>query len=182
MRLLSLFDRAVGLLTRAGIALSALTLLVALAAIGYGVAMRYLFNRPIPWVDELVGYLLVAMVMLAAADALRKGEHIAVDIVTERLGRRGRRVTAAAGLLAVAVCGAFLIEEGWGMVAFSRMIGIVSTGSLAVPIWLPQLLIPIGGALLLLAALAGLVRMAQGRPPTDEVHPPADEAGLDRLR
>ena len=159
-RVVSALDRAAALLAGFGVALAAVALLVSLAAIGYGVVMRYVVARPIVWVDELISYLLVAIVMLAAADAQRRGEHIAVDIVTDRLGPAGRRMAALAGLVAVAVCGAFLIVEGWGMVAFSRMIGIISTGSLAVPMWLPQLLIPIGGAMLLLAALTGLARAA----------------------
>ena len=180
MRLLRHFDRAVALLASTAIALSAMALLVSLALIGYGVAMRYFVNRPVVWVDEMISYLLVAIVMLAAADALRKGEHIAVDIVTERLGPAGRRLTAASGLVAVAVCGAFLVEEGWGMVAFSRMVGIVSTGSLAMPVWLPQLLVPVGGGLLVLAALAGLARMALGEPPTEEGGAPAGNAATGR--
>ena len=44
------------------------------------------------------GYLLVASVMLAAADALFGGEHIAVDIVTERLAPRGKRIAFLFGL------------------------------------------------------------------------------------
>ncbi len=164
------FDRAVGLIATAAVAIAALALLVSLGLVGWSVAMRYLFNHPVPWVDEAVGYLLVAIVMLAGADALRRGEHIAVDVVTEKLGARGRRVTAMAGMFAIAVVAAVLIVMGGEAAAFSRLLGIVSTGWLAMPMWLPQLLVPIGGVLLLLAALAGLARMAAGRPPFE----PAD--------
>ena len=179
-RTLRLLDRSAGLLAKAGIVLSALALLASLVLIACSVAMRYVVNRPVVWVDELIGYLLVGIVMLAAAEALRRGEHIAVDIVTERLGPRGRKATVVAGLVAVALCGAFLIVEGWGMVAFSQTIGIVSTGSLAVPIWIPQSLVPIGGAMLLLTAVAGLARIGLGESPTEGGHLPADEATVDR--
>ncbi len=93
------FDRIVRGLARLGIALAALSLLATLALIAYSVFMRYVVNRPTAWVDELAGYLLVACIMLAVADALFHGEHIAVDLVTERLGATGR-LTLLGGLVA----------------------------------------------------------------------------------
>jgi C4-dicarboxylate transporter, DctQ subunit len=161
-----LLDRTIGLLCLIAAWLAAALLLVSLGLVGYSVVMRYFMNRPIPWVDELVGYLLVGLVMLAAADALKRGEHIAVDLVTSRLGPRGRRLSLAFGQIAVFVVGIALAIGGWQTAAFSKLLGIYSTGYLAVPIHLPQLLVPAGGGLLALAALAGLMRMAVGASPT----------------
>ncbi|MEO5765196.1 MAG: TRAP transporter small permease [Casimicrobiaceae bacterium] len=162
---MSMFGRLVRRLSRLGIAVAALSLLTSLALVVYSVAMRYVFNLPVPWVDELVGYLLVACVMLAAADALIEGEHIAVDAVTERLSARGRRWTLIAGMVAVAASALLLVVEGWGMVAFSRMVDLLSNGYLALPMWIPQAFVPVGAVLLLLAALVVLVDALQGRPP-----------------
>lgn len=149
-------NRLVRFLSRLGIALSAVSLLVSLALIAYSVVMRYFLNRPQPWIDEIAGYLLVASVMLAAADALFHGEHIAVDIVTERLPAGAKRIIHQLGLVAVAAMGALLAVSGWDMVEFSWMSGMLSTGYLSVPMWLPQLLVPIGGVLLVIAAIAML--------------------------
>jgi C4-dicarboxylate transporter, DctQ subunit len=149
-------SRAVRFLARVGIALSAASLLVSLALISYSVVMRYFLNRPQSWIDEIAGYLLVASVMLAAADALFHGEHIAVDIVTERLPAGAKHIIHKVGLVAVAVMGALLAVSGWDMVEFSWVSGMVSTGYMSVPMWLPQLLVPIGGALLVIAAIAML--------------------------
>ena len=164
-------------LAHVGIALAAIALLASMAMIVYSVVMRYLLNQPIPWVDEMVGYLLVACVMLAAADALRQGEHIAVDIVTERLSARGKRWTAVLGLLAVALSALLLLVEGWDMVAFSRMVGLLSNGYLAVPMWIPQALVPVGALLLLLAAIAALGAAWRG----DAVahHDPMQPSGIE---
>ncbi len=164
-RVLFGFDRAVAILARAGAALGATALLGSLVLIVYAVVLRYVFNQPPAWVDEMVGYLLVATVMAAAADTLRRGEHIAVDVLTERLSARGRRAVAALGLVASGMVGAFLVFEGWAMVAFSHMVNVISTGPLEVPMAWPQMLVPSGGALLALAALAGLGRMALGLSP-----------------
>lgn len=167
-RVLRLADRVVGWLCALSIVLAAVLMLVSFALVAWSVIMRYFLNQPIPWVDELVGYLLVGLVMMAAADALRRGEHIAVDVLTVRLGPRGRRITQAAGQVSVLLIGIGLVIGGWQTVAFTKMLGIISTGYLSVPMYLPQMLIPVGGALLGLTALGGLVRMALGDEPSVE--------------
>ena len=167
------FDRLVAWLARIGAALAALSLLGSLALIVYSVVMRYFLNAPVPWVDEIVGYLLVACVMLAAADALRGGEHIAVDVLTERLSVRGRRRALLLGLAAVAVSASLLLVEGYHMVAFSRMVGLLSNSSLAVPMWIPQLVVPLGALMLLLAAVAAFgIAWQDGRSTTKRDEPP----------
>jgi TRAP-type C4-dicarboxylate transport system permease small subunit len=169
-----LFERLVRALSRLGIALAAAALLVSLVLIAWSVVMRYFFNHPIAWVDELVGYLLVASIMLAGADALQEGEHIAVDIVTERLTRRGRRVVLLIGFVSVAISALLLVVEGYDMVAFSRMVNLLSNGYLAVPMWIPQMSVPIGALLLLAASVAGFAAAWRDKEgPRAEPHKPA---------
>ncbi len=163
--LIGRLDRLVGALATLGVALAAVGLIASMFLIAYSVVMRYFVNQPVIWVDELVGYLLVASVMLAAADALRHGEHIAVDIVTERLGERGRRLVTLAGLAAVALAAALLALEGADMVAFSRMVGLLSNGKIAVPMWIPQFVVPVGAALLGAAAVVAFLAALTGRAP-----------------
>lgn len=161
-RLLRLIDRAIGLVCWAGLVVSAAVLLTSFGLVAYSVGMRYLLGRPVPWVDELVGYLLVALVMLAAADAMRRGEHIAVDLITDRLPAAGKKIMAVVALVSIAFCGFVLVIAGLETAAFTQLLGIRSTGYLNVPMHIPQLLIPLGGGLLALAAIGGLLRMAMG--------------------
>jgi TRAP-type C4-dicarboxylate transport system permease small subunit len=160
---MSAIERLARRLAQAGLWLAAAALLVSLATIAYSVVRRYVFGTPVAWTDELVGYLLVASVMLAAADALFGGEHISVDIVTERLAPGGRRLAFLFGLAAVAGAAALLVVEGIGMVQFSRQVGLRSNGYLALPLWIPQSLVPIGALLLLLAAIVSFVAAWRGR-------------------
>jgi TRAP-type C4-dicarboxylate transport system permease small subunit len=168
-----LIYRAIRLLTDAAAAAAAASVLVMLALVSYSVGMRYLLNSPKPWVDEVVGFLLVGSVMLAVAEALRRGEHISIDLVTDKLGPRARRAAAVFALLAVLATAAALLWEGWETVAFARMLGLMTDGYVTLPLWTLQLLVPIGGALLLLACLAELLRIAAGLPP-EQAHRPHD--------
>ena len=172
---MQIFDRLVRRLATLGIALAAIALLVSLVLIVYSVVMRYALNQPVAWVDEMVGYLLVATVMLAAADALLEGEHIAVDIVTERLSSRGRRLALLGGLVAVAASAVLLAVEGVDMVRFSQMVGLMSNGYMAVPMWIPQLLVPIGAVLMGAAAVVAFAAAwrSRGAPGAGEPHRPA---------
>jgi TRAP-type C4-dicarboxylate transport system permease small subunit len=171
---MSALERSMRVLARVGLMLAAAALLVSLVAIGYSVVMRYVFGAPVAWTDELVGYLLVASVMLAAPDALLEGEHISVDIVTERLAARGRKLAYLFGLAAVAATALLLLVEGLRTVEFSRMVGLRSNGYLALPLWMPQLLIPAGALLLLLAAAVAFLRgLREGAPQRENPMPPA---------
>lgn len=177
--LIGRLDRAVGALAALGVALAAIGIVASMFLIAYSVVMRYFLNQPVSWVDEFVGYLLVASVMLAAADALRHGEHIAVDIVTERLGHRGKRVVALAGLVAVALAAALLAVEGADMVEFSRMVGLLSNGKLAVPMWIPQLAVPVGAALLGATAVVAFLVALTGKAPHARTRAGQRRAGVE---
>ena len=53
------------------------------------VTMRYVFNAPLAWSDELARYQLVWLTFLGAGLAYRLRMHIAVDAVSEMLKARG---------------------------------------------------------------------------------------------
>ncbi len=157
--------RCIRWLNGAAMAVSAAGVLVSLALIGWSVVMRYVFNRPPIWVDEVVGFMLVAIVMLAAAEVLRNGEHIGVDLLTTHLGPRGRLWAQAWASLSVLVVALIFIINGWQTAMFSRLLGIVTEGHLELPVYLLMLLLPLGGLLLLLTAIEALVRLVTGAPP-----------------
>lgn len=157
------FERAVDAIARAAGAVAAVSVLLMMLIVGYGVVLRYGFGQPQVWTDELVAYLVVLAVMLAAAEVLRRGEHISIDLLTERLGARARRGIDIAGMIAVIALSAVLVVSGYDMAAFSQSMGIRSTGHLATPEWIPQAALPLGYGLLALAALSRLLRLLAGR-------------------
>ena len=173
---LKIYSRWVGRLAHAAQVLSALGILLTLAAIGVAVVLRYGFNAAPVWVDELVGFTLVGVVLLAAAASLRQGEHIAVDLIFSRLGPAGRRrmvLWSAFATLAVAV---LLMVNGYSAIALAHMLGLLTEGYLEWPLWTLMIFLPAGGSLLALAAIEVGWRAWCGVPLVS--HPP-DEITLD---
>lgn len=167
-------DRLVGALARLGLGLAGLAALLCLVLVGAGVVARYGFNASQPWIDELATWLVVAMVMLAVAEAQRRGDHIGVDALVLRFRATGQRRLAFFSSLSVGAVGALMVSAGIDTVSFSRLIGIKAVSIAWVPMWWVHLLLPVGGALLLAVAAVQLLAILTGRwsPPAaaDTLH------------
>ncbi|MEZ5703687.1 MAG: TRAP transporter small permease [Burkholderiaceae bacterium] len=160
---LRVLSRLVALLTGLAMALAASGLLLSLVLIGWAVVMRYVFNAAPVWVDEVVGFALVVTVLLGAAQTFRRGEHIGVDVLVSRLSPTGRRWAQAWAAVVTGVVGVVLMVNGWETVALARMLGLLTEGHLEWPIWWLMMLMPVGGALLLLAAVESVWRALAGQ-------------------
>ena len=173
--LLAGLERLVAALSYLGAVLGVLIVLAMMAVIGYSVFYRYILNTPITWTGELSGYMVVALVMLGAAEALRRDDHIGVDLITARLSETARRWLEVWGLLAVSVVALTLIVSSLEMLAYSYDFEVVSEGYLEVPMWIPQGFLLPGSALLLLAAINRLLRLALGLDAPAAGHMPVDD-------
>lgn len=161
---LRILGQAVATICAAAMALSAIAILISFVLIGWAVVMRYVFNAAPAWVDELVGHLLVATVMLAVAQTFRRGEHIGVDVLVQRLSPAGKRWATAWAAVACAAVATVLVVSGGQTAMLARTLGLVTEGHLEWPVWWLMLMLPLGGALLLLATLEALWRTWIGRP------------------
>jgi TRAP-type C4-dicarboxylate transport system permease small subunit len=63
-------------------------LLLAMIIISVGVASRYLLGRPIGWAIEIVEYSLLYIAFLTAPLVLRRGGHVRMDLIFNRLSPR----------------------------------------------------------------------------------------------
>ena len=125
--------------------------------ISYDVTMRYFFNDPQVFVDEVASFLEVLVIFGGAAYTFRTGGHVRVDLVTSHL-RPAARARLRLGTLALGVV--FLAIVLWvttqsALTAYRY--GRVSAVMLY-PLWLPMAVIPAGLALMALAMLGALVR------------------------
>ncbi len=123
----------------------------------FEVIMRYVFNRPTLWVNEMNEYLLLTVVALGGGYVLLHRGHVNVDVFYGAVTERGRAVldllTAPLFFLFMAV---FLWQtweaaaESWKFAERSTMAGI--------PTWPVRLVMVAGGCLLLLQGLAKFAR------------------------
>lgn len=152
------YVRIVRFLCRVAFAFAAALVLLDLFLIGAAVVLRYVFTTALSGADEVVALSLTAIVMLAAPEIFRQNRHIAVDILLGALSPRGRLWAALWAAITVLAVALLLVLNGWNTVALSRMIGSLSDGYLEWPVWMLQLFLPIGGALLGLVAIEHIWR------------------------
>lgn len=147
----SLLARAASALAWLGGALSALLVLIILGLVTYAVVQRYVLDRPLVWSDPVAGYLVVGL-MLGTAEALRRGDHISIDLLVGRFGARGRRVIAYFSDSAVLAFAVVLGWSCWEQISFAYHFGSFTADHLEIPSWIPMA--PLLAACVLLALMA----------------------------
>lgn len=142
-----------------------------LAMVLVSIVGRLLPSVALPGADAYAGYSMAAAAFLALPATLRRGEHIRVTLLLQRLpvsARRGVEVVVhALGLLLAGGLAWFSVRLVWQSHAFHD----ISTGLDATPLWIPQLGMAVGTVLLALAMAVQLAEHARGRAP----HPNAGD-------
>ncbi len=67
------------------------------------IIMRFVFNQPLPWSDELIVVLYISMVFWGTATLLKERDHVALDLVYNSLSLQGKRWMAALGALLLTI-------------------------------------------------------------------------------
>jgi C4-dicarboxylate transporter DctQ subunit len=160
----------IGRLAGAAALLAGVATLAIAVLISYDVTMRYVFDRPQIFVDEVASFLEVLVVFGGAAYTFRAGGHVRVDLVTSLLAparrARLRAATLALGIVFLALVIWVTTQSALTAWRYGRVSAVM-----LYPLWWPMLLIPAGLALLALAMIARLGRQLGAR---DEVAPDID--------
>jgi TRAP-type C4-dicarboxylate transport system permease small subunit len=142
----------------AGVLAGAATLVLTAMVTG-GVVARRVLNAPLLFVEEVSGYLVLAIVFLGLAYTLKDGGHIRVDIVLGRLTGGVRRATQAACLVAALVWAGFVVAGTWRLVEEYYTQRVLSFAYLQTPLWIPGTAMVAGAVLLALQVLALFLRL-----------------------
>src|SRR6476661_4751407 len=154
-------------------------LLALMTLITFGqVIARYVFDYSFVWALELVTFLFAWLIFLGMSYGVRVGSHIGVDALVRALGPRSARVV---GVVAALFCiGYSLIGlfGSWRYVATMHGIGTLAQ-DLPIPVWIPQIALPLGFALLALRFAEVFYRIVRG----SDAHLLGDEAAaiLDQI-
>jgi tripartite ATP-independent transporter DctM subunit len=126
--------------------------LVLLAA----VVMRFVFNSPIPWADELASILFLWLANLGAAVALRRGTHMRT---TALVARWSPRAQAWAEALAIAAPCLMLVILIGPMSEYAGDEWVVQTPALSWPNTVRAAAVPVGSAFMIALGLLRLARV-----------------------
>lgn len=178
-------DRAVGVLSGACAAISALLLVLMMLLIVVQVSVRQLGGSNLNLAVEMSGYAIAGITLLAAPYGLRSGAFIRVSLVYDRLAPVGRAllqlVFDCLGILYVGLLTYYLWEVAGD---FQRGSVVSSTGT-GTPLYLPLFVVVFGAAVCCLALAVEIVRDVlaaaagtTGRAIRDRSVPAAPRSGL----
>jgi len=141
---------------------SALVLVLMMGLIVLEVCLREIAGASTKVAHDFSGYMLVAVALWSAAEVMSADKHINVTVVTERMQpgmqRHLRRISYVLTLLLVT----FLFVSSAGLVLRSLQTGMVTGGLYQLPVFIPQLAIPIGLFFLMLQLLVNTLRLVWG--------------------
>lgn len=147
------FDR---LITAGGI-IAGILIVATTCMTTYDVLSRAVFNKPTVWATELSIYAIIGSCFLGSAYAVRTYSHITVDLLLNYVSDRVRKilgyVSNTLGLIFSFIFTLYGLEHAIN----TYKIGTTSSSLLRIPMYLPELFLPIGGALLCIAFALQLI-------------------------
>ncbi|HLR30290.1 MAG TPA: TRAP transporter small permease [Paenalcaligenes sp.] len=162
MKWLENLAKACGVLAAAF--LVALTLVILVQIIGR------MFGRLIPSADDFAVWAMASSVFLGLPYAMLRGDHIRVTLILQVLPKRlhyGYEILATLFALVVSVWGSYYCVI---FVYESFIYNELAPGMVPVPMWMPQLGMPIGLVLFSLMLVRRLVMCVRGQPLEESEH------------
>lgn len=154
-------DRAILLVSRGLLALSAAACSGILGLVLAAVVMRYALAAPFRFTEELAGLLLSVMAFCALPHAMAANANIRVTLLTDRLGGTARRLAWVLGQLVMVGFCAIFAHEAWGIAEFTLRLNLASE----------QARLPLGPFVLLMPAMlaltGGIAAWCALRPPPE---------------
>ena len=124
------------------------------------VIFRFVFNNSLAFSDEISTYLFVLMSFMGTAVAARRGAHLGLSIVTDKVSPKARTII---GMLMYALSALFcllIVIFGVQMVISEYQMGQQSA-AMQWPEWIYGSFVPIGAAFAMLAFIQGIFDMSK---------------------
>ena len=138
---------------------AAALVLVEIGVLFSGVVARYAFHKPIVWSDELASILFLWLSMLGAVVALRRGEHMRMTALVDRLKPATRALMETLAICASLAFLALVMHPAW---EYASEEAAIVTPALEISNVMRAAAVPLGIGLMAIVALLRLIRT--GRP------------------
>jgi TRAP-type mannitol/chloroaromatic compound transport system permease small subunit len=137
---------------------TAVGLLALIGLVVWEVFLRYGLNAPTTWGNELITYLFAGYILLGGGYTLMHRDHVAMDIVYSNLPERVQALMDVLTAFFVIIYCVVLLQQTWIMTYEALERGQTANSDWGPPLFPVYLTMPVGAALLLLQAIAKLVR------------------------
>jgi C4-dicarboxylate transporter, DctQ subunit len=139
------------LLIKIGAYISGFFIILTTFMIFYEVISRWLFNKPTIWATELSIYAIIGSCFLGSAYAVRTYAHITVDLLINNVNDRMKTLLAYLSNAMGLVFSLIFTFYGTHHVMNTLELGVTSASLLRIPMYLPEIMLPVGGVLMCLA-------------------------------
>ncbi|UOD50118.1 TRAP transporter small permease [Orrella daihaiensis] len=103
--------------------------------------------------DEFAGYCMGASAFLALAYTLRANEHIRVTLIVDRLGHKQQQFTVRLAASLAVILSGYLAWHFVKLTYVSWKLNDLSSGLIALPLWIPQAAMALGATVFFIALL-----------------------------
>jgi C4-dicarboxylate transporter DctQ subunit len=138
-------------LIKIGAYISGFFIILTTFMIFYEVISRWLFDKPTIWATELSIYAIIGSCFLGSAYAVRTYAHITVDLLINNVNDRIKTLLAYLSNALGLVFSLIFTFYSFHHVMNTLELGVTSASLLRVPMYLPEIMLPVGGVLMCLA-------------------------------
>ena len=126
--------------------------------VSYEVIMRYLFNSPTIWGNEVSRFLQIWATYLALTYSFHKNDFIRITVIYDRLNENGKKILDFISFIFILIFSCFVVYYGWLIAYDSLKVGRTSSTILDVPSFLTELAIPLCFAFLVLRVILEAIK------------------------
>ncbi|MCZ7675411.1 MAG: TRAP transporter small permease [Roseovarius sp.] len=140
------------------------------------IVMRAVFGFAISGIYELATFCVIWSVILTVGLGIRNNVHVRVDILMRIVPLRIARTMEYLVCMVVAVIGGALIYSGILLVQESPAFGDATLGTIRIPMWMPQSIMPLGGLFIVVHTVGRIVGLWRRTIPLFDDHDIAPSA------
>jgi len=133
-----------------GIILIALSIPL-LSVVLYAVFMRYVLNMAPHWSEEIARYLMVWAGLLACSVALKKGQHIGLSILVDKVFSSYKKYVELVADFFILFFFLVVFIQGVSMTIF---VAPQRSPSVTIPMWMPYMSVPAASLLMIIQTVA----------------------------
>ena len=132
-----------------------LLLAVMVAAIGSQVFARYLFHQSLYWTEELGRHVMVWMIFLASVICVRRGHHLSITLLKERLKPDKQALMQIVGAIILAYFFYMMVVHGWTL---TQKTMVQRSSAIHYPMGYVYAALPVSGLLMFIVNLEVMVK------------------------